>query len=389
MADSVKDSLLYQIVQYLKTLKDDDGSDAENIDTITSLIETTFNVEDNPDNFQALSYYPVGLETIYAAGVEKLGVQSSQDSLTQISEDSKFTAFLDLVTKKGFFDGAEIGSLEYLQRQAKLIAKYKERASKESSTDELEKLAEEKKLLGNTAIAAKEYDDAIRYYSEALEYSSEGPNSHIYYSNRAAAYCFLKNYELAAEDCESSILLKNDFSKAYSRLGLCNFHLGRYEQAVDAYERLVELEPENKANQEELRKAKKKLDKTSKAVAPSAASGAPDLSALAGMLGGNGAMPPEMSGLMKNPAMKQAMDKVGGQAGLASMMKDPQMMAMAQQMMSNPAMMQQAMAMMQGGGGADGMPDMAALAGMMGNGGGGQPSSSSKGKKKPFTGFDD
>ena len=40
--------------------------------------------------------------------------------------------------------------------------------------------------------------------------------------------------------------------------------------------------------------------------------------------------------------------------GLAGLMKDPQMMAMAQNMMKNPAMLQQAMSMM--GGGAGGAP---------------------------------
>ena len=104
-------------------------------------------------------------------------------------------------------------------------------------TAELEKQAEEKKLIGNAAMAAKKYDEAIRRYSEALELSAAGPSSHIYYSNRAAAHCFFKNYEQAAEDCEAAIRLRADFAKAFSCLGLCNFYLGRYKESVAAYER--------------------------------------------------------------------------------------------------------------------------------------------------------
>ena len=68
----------------------------------------------------------------------------------------------------------------------------------------------------------------------------------------------MKNYERAV-DCEVAICLRADFAKAYSRLGLCHFYLGRYEASVAAYERLVELEPDNKANVEELMKVKRKL----------------------------------------------------------------------------------------------------------------------------------
>ena len=109
--------------------------------------------------------------------------------------------------------------------------------SQEISTAALEKQAEEKKVLGNAAMAAKEYGEAIRCYSEALELSAAGPSSHIYYSNRAAAHCFFENYERAAEDCEAAIRLRVDFAKAYSRLGLCNFYLGRHKESVAAYER--------------------------------------------------------------------------------------------------------------------------------------------------------
>jgi hypothetical protein len=49
-----------------------------------------------------------------------------------------------------------------------------------------------------------------------------------------------------------------------------------------------------------------------------------------------GVLPAGLDGMMNNPAMKEAMAKVGGADGLADLMKNPQMMAMAQKMMKDP-----------------------------------------------------
>lgn len=163
--------------------------------------------------------------------------------------------------------------------------------------------------------------------------------------------------------------------KAYSRLGLAYFFMKKYSESVQAYERAVELEPDNKASAESLHQAKEKLRKQQRNAAPADSP--------------SGGMP-DMSSLMGNPAFKNAMDKVGGQPGLANLMNNPQMMQMAQQMMKDPAMMQQAMSMLGGGGG--GAPDMSALASMMGGAGGapgGDTAPSSSSAKKPFGGFED
>lgn len=390
--------LLYNITRYLASLREHEGGiHADNIDTVTSILEATFQVEHTAENFKTLGVYPVSLSDIFTAGVNSLGVQTTEKEYQQVSGDAKFANFVEVVSKKGFFEGTEPESVEYLERQAKLVAKYKERTLKsESAAEENEKKAEEKKVQGNAAISAKEYETAIQLYTEALAFSPDGPNSHIYYSNRAAAYTFLNDHQHAVDDCEASLLLKGDYSKAYSRLGVSYFHLGRYEESVAAFERLVELEPDNKASKEELRKARKKLDSVNQkaAVANSSSSSSaakPDLSALASMMGDDtGAGMPGLAGLMNNPMMKQAMDKAGGPAGIANLMKDPNMMAMAQQMMQNPAMLQQAMQMMGGAGG--GMPDLSSLAGMMGGASGAPSSSSSSSSKKgkqPFRGFED
>jgi small glutamine-rich tetratricopeptide repeat-containing protein alpha len=222
-------------------------------------------------------------------------------------------------------------------------------------------------------------------YTEALDLSPAGPNAHVYYSNRAAAHCHVKDYKSAISDCEASLAMEPNYVKAVSRLGLANFFEGKYEDSVAAYEKAVILEPDNKASIDALQKAKNKLNKVTRPAA--APGGFPDLGALAGMMGGGGGG--GIGDMLKNPDMMKMAQQ---------MMSNPDMMQKAQEMMKDPGMMQKAMSMMGGlGGGAGGMPDMSALAGMMGGlggGGGGESrarnSSGSSGtgsRVSEFTGF--
>jgi small glutamine-rich tetratricopeptide repeat-containing protein alpha len=374
---------LFLILEYLQSLKDPEGNNADEIDTITSLIESQFNISFTPENFRKYSVAPVSLPQVIAAGKEKLEIRDYDTSLEVAKQNPKFESFVDAVVQRGYFEGTEEGSVEYMQRYAKLLNKFQERTQNSGpSKAELEKQAEELKVKGNTAINSKDYETAIQYYTDALKLSNDGPNSHVYYSNRAAAHCHLNRYQDAVDDCLSCLALSPDYVKAYSRLGLAYFFLEKYQDAVEAYERAAEIEPDNKATQDSLRQARNKLKKKAQKDSTVANTEVP-----AGGAGAGGGFP-GMASLMNNPAMKKALDQVGGPSGLSNLMRDPQMMAMAQQMMKDPAMMQQAMSMLGGGGG--GMPDLSALAGMMNTD---PPSSStvpsSSSSKKKFKGFEE
>ncbi|KAJ1443441.1 hypothetical protein B484DRAFT_321612, partial [Ochromonadaceae sp. CCMP2298] len=149
------------------------------------------------------------------------------------------------------------------------MKKFNEKAAQSapsaSQVEACEAEAEELKFKGNAAINAKRYEEAVAAYTEALALSADGPSSHVYHSNRAAAYCHLNKYVEAVEDCEACLVMSPDYVKAYSRLGLANFFLERWEDAVAAYERAVELEPDSKASQDSLRQAKNRLKKTTTA----------------------------------------------------------------------------------------------------------------------------
>mmetsp|Transcript_18371 Transcript_18371/g.27758 ORF Transcript_18371/g.27758 Transcript_18371/m.27758 type:complete len:624 (-) Transcript_18371:734-2605(-) len=123
------------------------------------------------------------------------------------------------------------------------------------------KEAEKYKLKGNSLMAKRDYSKAIEAYSAALKLSRDGPQSHVYFSNRSAALCYLERYHEASKDAEQSLRLVPTYGKAYARLGLARFCLNDFEGAVTAYQASLEFDPDNAASQSYLAKAKFKLEK--------------------------------------------------------------------------------------------------------------------------------
>ena len=146
----------------------------------------------------------------------------------------------------------EVSSSPFAQTAINQEAKRKE-------TQDMELLADEYKDRGNAFMKNKKFEDALQQYNLAIDTSATGPNSYIYYSNRAAAYCYLRQYSEAADDCLSSIKLNDSYEKAYSRYGLSLFFLGDYEGSINAYRKSLELMPHNKASLSYLAKAKARL----------------------------------------------------------------------------------------------------------------------------------
>jgi len=121
--------------------------------------------------------------------------------------------------------------------------------------------AESQKTLGNTQMANREYQSALESYSSAIGLSPNGPQSHVYYSNRAAALCYLERYEEAVQDSESAIALKPTYGKAHARLGLSRFFMNNLEGSIAAYKTALSYDPNNAASKSYLTKAQLKLER--------------------------------------------------------------------------------------------------------------------------------
>ncbi|GAA0157068.1 hypothetical protein LIER_14412 [Lithospermum erythrorhizon] len=105
-------------------------------------------------------------------------------------------------------------------------------------------MAEEAKAKGNAAFAAGNFQEAIQHFTEAINLS---PSNHVLYSNRSASYASLSQYSQALTDAQKTVDLKPDWAKGYSRLGSAFFGLNRINDAVQAYKKGLEIDPNNEA----------------------------------------------------------------------------------------------------------------------------------------------
>ncbi|PZC71094.1 hypothetical protein B5X24_HaOG214137 [Helicoverpa armigera] len=109
---------------------------------------------------------------------------------------------------------------------------------------------------GNAALSWGKFDEAVKFYSEAIALD---PQNHVLYSNRSAAYAKDENYAAALADADQTIALNPTWSKGYSRKGSALAYLGRHDEAIEAYEKGLELEPGNEQLASGLAEVKKQV----------------------------------------------------------------------------------------------------------------------------------
>eukprot|EP00668_Euglena_longa_P001084 GGOE01001295.1.p1 GENE.GGOE01001295.1~~GGOE01001295.1.p1 ORF type:complete len:569 (+),score=156.11 GGOE01001295.1:49-1707(+) len=105
-------------------------------------------------------------------------------------------------------------------------------------------MAEELKVKGNSAFQAGKNDEAVEWFTKAIEIDG---NNHILFSNRSAAYCAAGKYSKALEDAIKTTELKPDWAKGWSRKGAALHGKGDFEGAISAYQKGLDLEPANDA----------------------------------------------------------------------------------------------------------------------------------------------
>ena len=166
---------------------------------------------------------------------------------------------------------------------------------------------------GNDLMKAQKFDEAIQKYNEAIKLARDP----TYFCNRAAAYCRLEQHDLAIQDCRTAIALDPDYSKAYGRMGLALSGQHRYEQAVEAYKKAIELDPSQESFKNNLKIAEAKVNELN--AARGAAGGMPPPG---GMPGFPGMFPPgvDMGAMLNNPAMMNMANTLMNDPNIQNMM---------------------------------------------------------------------
>eukprot|EP01126_Amoeba_proteus_P064220 TRINITY_DN8959_c0_g2_i7.p1 TRINITY_DN8959_c0_g2~~TRINITY_DN8959_c0_g2_i7.p1 ORF type:complete len:476 (-),score=71.83 TRINITY_DN8959_c0_g2_i7:441-1868(-) len=106
----------------------------------------------------------------------------------------------------------------------------------------MEDKARELKEKGNEAFKNKNWSEAISFFTQAIEIDT---TNEIYYSNRSAAYIFMKQYKEALDDANRTIELKPNWSRGYQRKGTTLYLMCNFQESQQVFERGLVLDPEN------------------------------------------------------------------------------------------------------------------------------------------------
>lgn len=130
-------------------------------------------------------------------------------------------------------------------------AESNESDSEDISVDREKAMAEKEK--GNMFFKEGEYDEAVECYTRAM---TADPYNPVFPTNRATAFFRLKKFAVAESDCNLAIALDNKYLKAFLRRGAARNALKNYESALDDYEIVLKLDPDNTEAQNETMKIK-------------------------------------------------------------------------------------------------------------------------------------
>ncbi|KAL1978339.1 hypothetical protein VTN31DRAFT_1198 [Thermomyces dupontii] len=84
------------------------------------------------------------------------------------------------------------------------------------------------KAAGNDAYGSKNYNRAIELYGKAILCKPDP----VYYSNRAACYNVLSQWEKVVEDTTAALAMDSEYVKALNRRAVAYEHLGKYSEAL-------------------------------------------------------------------------------------------------------------------------------------------------------------
>uniref|UniRef100_H3D704 Sperm associated antigen 1 n=1 Tax=Tetraodon nigroviridis TaxID=99883 RepID=H3D704_TETNG len=119
-------------------------------------------------------------------------------------------------------------------------------------------LANNEKILGNEAFVARDYEEAVAYYSRSLSIIP----TVAAYNNRAQAEIKLQHWHRALKDCQSVLELEAGNIKALLRRATAYHHMDQFQMAAEDLRVVLKEEPNNPAATKLLTETEKKLSES-------------------------------------------------------------------------------------------------------------------------------
>ena len=146
-------------------------------------------------------------------------------------------------------------------RDPELVKKVKE-LEKELKDQEAKayvnpELAQKEKEQGNEFFKKGDFPNAMRHYNEAVR---RDPDNAVLYSNRAACFMKLMEFQRALEDCDACIKRDPKFIKGYIRKGAALAAKREWSLAERAYQDALQIDPQNAEAMEGLVSCRKNND---------------------------------------------------------------------------------------------------------------------------------
>merc|ERR1719198_497345 len=142
--------------------------------------------------------------------------------------------------KRAYEDSLMEDRVDDVEKRLKNLQKEIKKRATEAYIDP--EKAEEARLEGNELFKAGKHPEAIAKYSEAMK---RNPKDHVPYSNRAACYQKLMEWQLALKEADTCVGMDSTFVKGWSRKAGIHHYLKEFHKAIDAYNKILELDPEN------------------------------------------------------------------------------------------------------------------------------------------------
>uniref|UniRef100_A0A914DXS5 Stress-induced-phosphoprotein 1 n=1 Tax=Acrobeloides nanus TaxID=290746 RepID=A0A914DXS5_9BILA len=131
-------------------------------------------------------------------------------------------------------------------RDPEVVKKYKQLEKEFKERERLSyinpEISEQEKTLGNESFKKGDYPNAMKHYNEAIK---RNPDNAVLYSNRAACYTKLMEFQRAIDDCDTSIKKDPKFIKAYIRKGAALQAIREFTRAQRAYEEALAIDSNN------------------------------------------------------------------------------------------------------------------------------------------------